>query len=159
MTPYFNTPERIASLKVAAKAWEGTPFMANAAVPKAGVSCQKLTGSILIATGHLPAGFQIPDEPMSWGHAHMDSILEKFMAENPDKFAPAAMPAYLTAQPGDVVGIHFGGCIHHCGLVLDANGKFIHCVRSRASGVQYSSLKEAVFMRMVKRVWRPITNP
>ena len=155
MTPYFNTSERIALLAPAAKAWERTPFMPNAAIPQAGVSCQKLVGSILIATGALPAGFDLPDEPMAWANAQTESLVEKFMAAHPDVFAPVAMPAYLTAQPGDVVGIHFGGCIHHCGLVLDAKGKFIHAVRG--PGVQYSSLKEAVFMRMVKKIWRPVT--
>jgi len=157
MTPYFNTPTRIASLLPAAKVWEGTPFVPNAAIPKAGVSCQKLVGGILITTGHLPAGFVLPDEPMSWANAHKDSILVKFMAANTDKFLPVPLPAYCNALPGDVLGIHFGGCIHHCGLVLTAEGKFIHVVRTRNAGVQYSSLKDATFMRLVKAVWRPVT--
>ena len=156
MTPFFNTPARIQQLDEASTAWLGTPFMPNAAVKGAGVSCQKLVGSLLIECGHLPAGFTIPDEPMSWGNAHTDSLLVKFMAAHPDKFSPVPLPAWATAAPGDVLGIRFGGCIHHCGLVLEAGGKFIHCVRMRTGGVQFSQLREPVFMKMVKAVWRPI---
>ena len=156
MIPFFNTPERLEQLKAVAQSWIGTPFVPNAAVKGAGVSCQKLVGSILIECGHLPAGFKLPDEPMGWANAHADSLIVKHMEANPTLFSPVPLPAYLTAQPGDVLGIRFGGCIHHCGIVVAAEGKFIHCVRNRAAGVQYSHLGEAVFMRMVKAVWRPV---
>ena len=164
MTPFFNTPERIASLVVIAKSWEGTPFMPNAAVKGAGVSCQKLVGHILIEAGALAPDFPLPEEPMSWGNAQTDSLFEKFMAEHPERFALVPLPAFQTAAPGDVLGIQNGGCVHHCGLVLDAYGQFIHCIRLHGAsprhaglaGVMVSNLREPIFMRMVKKIWRPL---
>ena len=161
---FFNTPQRIASLAVIAKSWEGTPFMPNAAVKGAGVSCQKLVGHILIEAGALPVDFPLPEEPMSWGNAHTDSLFEKFMDERSEQFAPVPPPAWPNARPGDVLGIQNGGCVHHCGLVLDAAGSFVHCIRlhntsprhAGLSGVMTSSLLEPVFRRMVKRIWRPL---
>jgi len=154
MNPYFDSPERIAALKAAALPWLGTPFVPNAAIRGAGVSCQKLVGSILIETGALPAGFALPDEPMEWGQAHTDSLVEQFMAAHADRFALIDGPAFVVAQPGDVLGIRFGGCVHHCGLVLAEHGAFIHCIRGE--GVILGEIRDAVFMRMVKRVWRPL---
>ncbi len=153
MTPYFHTPERIVVLKRAATSWLGTPFVPNAAVKGAGVSCQKLVGSVLIEAGALPAAFTLPNEPMAWGHAHTDSLLEQFMARHADRFASVELPAYQNALPGDVLGIRFGGCVHHCGLVL-SEGNFVHCLRDR--GVIISHLCEPVYLRLIKKIWRPI---
>ena len=156
MTPYFNSPERIEVLKQAATSWLGTPFVPNAAIKGAGVSCQKLVGSILIEAGALPASFALPDEPMSWGQAQTESLVEKFMAANADRFELVEGPAFVDAEPGDVLGIRHGGCVHHCGLVLAEHGSFIHCIRGE--GVVLGEIRDAVFMRMVKRIWRPISN-
>ena len=153
MTPYFNTPERIAALKRAATSWLGTPFVPNAAIKGHGVSCQKLAGHVLMDAGFLPAGFELPAEPMNWSHAHTDSLLEQFMARHADCFALVELPAYQHALPGDVLGIRYGGCVHHCGLVL-SEGSFVHCLRDR--GVIISHLREAVYMRLVKTICRPL---
>jgi len=153
-TNFFSTSERIAALKVAALPWLGTPFVPNAAVKGAGVSCQKLVGGILIEAGALPLSFELPNEPMEWGQAHSDSLVEQFMAAHADRFALIDGPAFVVAQPGDVLGIRFGGCVHHCGLVLAEHGAFIHCIRGE--GVILGEIRDAVFMRMIKKVWRPL---
>ena len=155
MTPYFNSPERIAQLKASATQWLGTPFVPNACIKGAGVSCQKLVGAILAECGHLPPTLRIPDEPMDWGNAHCDSLVEKFMAGQTQLFGEVPLPAYLTALPGDVVGIRYGGCVHHTGLVIGADGQFIHAIR-RFGGVRFSHLREPVFMRLVQKIWRPL---
>ena len=150
---YFSTTERIKTLEQAAAGWRGTPFVPNAAIKGHGVSCQKLVGHILMDTGFLPAEFDLPAEPMNWSQAHTDSLLEAFMARHADCFALVNLPAYQHALPGDVLGIRYGGCVHHCGLVL-SNGSFVHCLRDR--GVLISHLSEPVYMRLVKKIWRPL---
>ena len=154
MTPYFSTPERLVDLRIAAKSWWGTPFVPNAAIKGHGVSCQKLAGLLLMEAGALPLNFELPSEPMNWSHANKDSLLEKFMDGHPDFFASVEGPAYLTARPGDVVGILYGGCVHHCGVVLHPNGDFIHCIRGH--GTIISHLRDAAYMRTVRRIWRPL---
>lgn len=150
---YFSTSERINALELAVESWLGTPFVPNAAIKGHGVSCQKLVGHILIESGFLPAGFELPAEPMNWSQAHNDSLLEQFMARHADRFANVELPAYQNALPGDVLGIRYGGCVHHCGLVLSV-GSFVHCLRDR--GVIISHLREPVYMRLVKKIWRPL---
>lgn len=152
-TNYFNSPERIASLSVAAKSWAGTPFVPNAAIKGHGVSCQKLAGLVLMEAGALPLDFDLPSEPMNWSHANKESLLEQFMDGQPEFFTAIKTPAYLNAQPGDVIGIFYGGCVHHCGVVLP-NGTFVHCIRGH--GVIISHLRDAAYMRTVRRIWRPL---
>ncbi len=152
MNPFFNTPEKIAALSVVANAWRGTPFMPNAAVKGAGVSCQKLVAAIYIETGVWPADKHIPEGPMDWSHAHKESLVEKFMAEQTEfvLVPPAQSPA-----PGDMLGIQIGGCIHHCGLLLTVGGRFIHCMRD-GLGVQVGCTRDATYLQRIKKVWRPV---
>lgn len=150
---FFSTPERVARLATAAKSWAGTPFVPNAAIKGHGVSCQKLAGLVLMEAGALPLYFELPSEPMNWSHANKESLLEQFMDGQPEFFTAIKTPAYLNAQPGDVIGILYGGCVHHCGVVLP-NGTFVHCIRGH--GVIISHLRDAAYMRTVRRIWRPL---
>ena len=150
MIPYFNHPARVAQLRLVADQWLGTPFMPNAAIKGAGVSCQKLIGAIYIETGALPANFTVPEGPMEWSHAHTDSLIAKFMETQPQFEMIESGPAL----PGDMVGIKLGGCVHHCGLVVGADGKFIHCLRSY--GVMFSSLRDASYLKRREKIWRPL---
>ncbi|HZV37012.1 MAG TPA: hypothetical protein VFB72_20720, partial [Verrucomicrobiae bacterium] len=83
MTPWFNTPERIAALQATAKAWDGTPFMPNACLRGHGVSCQKLAAGIYVDAGFFPAGTTVPDGPMDWSRAHKQSLIDKFLSTDP----------------------------------------------------------------------------
>jgi cell wall-associated NlpC family hydrolase len=150
--PYFNTPEKIAQLQFHAAQWLGTPFMPNAAVKGVGVSCQQLVGAIYKSTDVFPADFEIPEGPMDWSGAHKNSLVAEFMDAQPG-FQTLAFNLQ-TFLPGDMLGIKLGGCIHHCGLVVAADGKFIHCLRG--SGVVFSSLRDASYLSRIGKIWRPI---
>jgi hypothetical protein len=152
MNGYFHDQANLASLQKAAAGWIGTPFMPNAAIQGAGVSCQKLIGALYIEAGFLPAKFEIPEGPMNWSHAHKDSLIVKFMAE------PAQAAKFIIAdawQPGDMIGFHFLGCIQHCGVCIYPDGRFVHCLRDSA-GVMYSNLRDAGYMQRIGKIWRPI---
>jgi hypothetical protein len=149
MNAYFSNPENLARLAAVAAGWIGTPFMPNAAVRGAGVSCQKLVGALYVESGFIPAGFQIPEGPMDWSHAQKESLIVKFMDEHADKFTAAA-----SWQPGDMIGFKIGGCLHHAGVVLDADGKMIHCLRN--TGTIYSNLRDATYLSRIEKIWRPV---
>jgi len=150
MKAYFETPENLSKLQYHAMGWLHTPFMPNAAVKGAGVSCQKLVGSLYIEAHFLPLDFKIPEGPMDWSNAQKTSLIADFMDAQPQFEAIKG----TEAQPGDMVGFRLGGCVHHCGVKLFADGKFIHCLRNR--GVIISNLKDATYFGRIERVWRPM---
>jgi hypothetical protein len=149
VTPFYNTPERRAALEKAALAWLGTPFVPNACLRGHGVSCQKLAGSLYIETGFLPQGFEIPEAPMDWGHAHKNSLVKDFLAKL-DKFQAIERSSI---QVGDLIGFTEGGCIHHLGVVV-APSRFLLC--SRKEGTVIRRIDDAVYLRLRAAVWRPI---
>jgi cell wall-associated NlpC family hydrolase len=149
MKPYFANPELLARLQFHAGEWLGTPFMPNAAIKGAGVSCQKLVGALYRETGFFPADLAIPDGPMNWGVAQKQSLIADWVATHPELFA-----AVTDVQPGDLLGFRLGGCIHHSGVVLTTDGKFIHAMRDR--GCLLSSSQDATYLQRLEAIWRPI---
>jgi hypothetical protein len=149
MKAYFEIPENLAKLQYHAATWLHTPFMPNGAVKGAGVSCQKLVGSLYIESGVWPAGFVLADGPMDWASAQKTSLIADFMDKQPN-FQPVPSPA----QPGDMIGFKLGGCVHHCGIMLFADGKFVHCLRQR--GTIISNLRDATYFGRIERIWRPV---
>lgn len=148
--PYFNSVERLLKLQSVAESWRGTPFMPNAAIKGAGVSCQKLVSEIFIETGALPKSFSVPDGPMNWSHAHKDSLIEKFMATQTEFFTEG----FNVLAAGDMIGIQIGGCVHHCGIILNGSGFFIHCLRPH--GVLFNNAHDATYLGRIKKIWHPI---
>jgi cell wall-associated NlpC family hydrolase len=151
MSPFFADPQRITQLQKSARLWLGTPFMPNAAVRGAGVSCQKLVGSIYRELGAVPGDFQIPEGPMDWSHAQTKSLIAEFMATLP-MFQIVARDEKIL--PGDMVGFKIGGCLHHCGLVVTGELIFIHCLRGQ--GTVMNNLRDAAFLKRIEKVWRPV---
>jgi cell wall-associated NlpC family hydrolase len=154
MNAYFTSQLRRQQLLAEADSWKETPFMPNGCIKGAGVSCQMLVGSIYIATGVWPPDFKIPEGPMDWSHAHEDSLITPFMA---DEVAAGRFEEVLdsTAAPGDLVGFKYMGCLHHAGIVLSGSGAFIHCMRD-SKGVQYNNLRDATYLKRIERIWRPV---
>lgn len=147
MKPYFDSPEKIARLQFHAGEWIGTPFMPNACIMGAGVSCQKLVGALYQSAGFV-AGELVPDGPMDWSHAQTESLVEQFMDARRDFSQVTAW------QPGDLLGIKIHGCIHHCGVVVCTSGKFIHCLRGR--GTIFGNARDATYLQRIKKIWRPM---
>ena len=151
MNPFFNSPARITALQTTAAAWIGTPFYPNGAIQGHGVSCQKLVGRIYIESGWLPETFSIPDADMGWSNANTQSVVVEAVSSHPDKFAPLIG---VQLVPGDLVGFKIGGCVHHLGIVVDSEGKFIHSLRGY--GTTYSYVRDASFLSRLQNTWRPI---
>lgn len=150
MKAYFENEENLTRLQSAAQSWLHTPFMPNAGIKGSGVSCQMLLGQLYIESQLLPPDFKIPEGPMDWSVAQKTSLIAAFMDQQP-QFAVVPAPA----QPGDMIGFKLGGCVHHCGVMLRANGQFLHCLRNR--GVIISNLRDATYLGRVQNLWRPQT--
>ncbi len=150
---FFESPERIAQLQFHAGLWIGTPFMPHGSTRGGGVCCQRLVGSLYKELGFLPEAFEIPTGPMDWSHAQTKSLIADFMA-GCAHFAEIASAGSNGARPGDMVGFTLGGCLHHCGIVIAADGQFIHCLRG--PGVLFSSLRDASYMSRLEKIWRPL---
>ena len=151
MKPYFANPEAVARLQFHAGEWLGTPFMPNAAVMGRGVSCQKLIGELYVATGFWTRAQIIPDGPMAWSFAQTESLVEAAVAAVPEL---VVQPAGSSPAPGDLLGIKIGGCVHHCGLVVSMDGKFIHCLRG--PGTVLSDVRDATYQQRIEKIWRPM---
>ena len=153
MKAFFAEQAAELDLQLKAAAWVGTPFMPNAAVRGSGVSCQKLVGSIYIETGLLSEGFTIPEGPMDWGHANTESLITNFM-DKMECFQSIETKDSYQVMVGDMLGFKLGGCVHHCGIVVTKEGRFIHCLRN--IGVTVSNLRDASYLKRTERIWRPI---
>ncbi|MEI8288765.1 MAG: hypothetical protein WCH99_04785 [Verrucomicrobiota bacterium] len=151
MNAFFDSVEKQARLRAVAESWKGTKFMPNAAVKGSGVSCQTLVGAIYAEVGFMPAGFLAPAGPMNWSHAHKNSRIVAYMETLPQL---AALPAGTAYEAGDMVGFKLGACVQHCGIVLDAGGDFVHCMRPE--GVLFNTLKDATYMARIGKLWRPL---
>lgn len=156
MKPFFDTPEKIAQLQYHGAQWLGTPFMPHAAIRGAGACCQRLVGALYKECGALPAGFEIPTGPMNWSHAQTRSLIAEFVDAQPNfrRKDPADRCVGPFIQPGDMLGFKIGGCLHHCGICLAADGTFIHCIRG--PGVIMSNVNDATYLSRLERVWQPL---
>ena len=157
MTPFYNTLARKVALQEAAASWIGTPFMGNAAVKGAGVSCQTLAARIYIESGFLPKDFQIVTAPMEWSRAQTESLLVKSLNELPEYFAPLPLaPRASGLAPGDLLGFKIGGCVHHCAIFMDISGTIIHTLRGH--GTIYSTIQDATYLSRLENAWRPLAQ-
>ena len=88
---------------------------------------------------------------MAWSCAQTKSLVEKAVAEFPEL---VLQPAGSYPAPGDLLGIKVGGCVHHCGLVVSMDGKFIHCMRG--PGTVLSDVRDATYQQRIEKIWRPM---
>jgi hypothetical protein len=156
MNPWFNSVERLMRLEQVAESWRGTPFMANAAIKGAGVSCQKLVAAVYKECGFLPADFVADDGPMAWSRAQKESLIEKFMAEQTKYFASLDFPRDGRPRAGDMIGIRVEGCLHHSGVVFRADGEFVHVYINQT--VFFSNIHDATYWKRIAKIWRPILH-
>lgn len=150
MKPFFDTAAKIEQLRAVAESWRGTPWMPNAAIKGAGVSCQKLAGEIYRECGLTVP--EIPDGPMNWSQANTRSLIAEFV-DGLGFVEPIPFIAYVPSA-GDLVGFKIGGCVQHLGIMLDNRCAFIHAFRNQ--GVMFSELTDPAFFQRVGCIWRPI---
>lgn len=153
MSDYFTTTERLLKLQIVSESWRGTPFMPNAAIKGAGVSCQKLVTAIYKEAGFLPPEFEAPDGPMNWARAQKESQIVKFMASQTKYFSMLDFPGNQRPRAGDMLGFRIDGCVHHSGVMFSASD-FVHCWR--VSGVMFSAMHDASYLTRLAKIWRPV---
>ena len=153
MKSWFSTEEKIDALESSARAWVGTPFVANSRIkgPSGGTCCHMLAEQIYLDAG-LELPFVAPSGSMKWSDVSRTSLVAKFLDEQKETFQALEIDVEET-QVGDIVGFKIGGCVHHVGIVLK-DMKFIHCMRGLGTAI--FSLHSPTYKQRIKRIWRPL---
>lgn len=167
---WYDTPERLGRLQLAADSWLGTPWGQNSRVkgPGGGVSCQTLTGALHIEAGLLEE-FDIPAAPMNWALHNKESLVVPYMRGRPEfaeiwtfrdppkgeekdwaGYAKIGSPRLL---PGDVLGIKVQGCVHHMATVVD---RFEVLEAWMSEKVVRTPFNQRLYLRNLRHVWRPV---
>ncbi len=149
MTPYFNTPFRVARLRAVAEGWNGTPYCQNSAVRgrQGGVSCHNLIARVLIESGALPE-FTPPKNTSRGSGVRRKRLMLEFV-----KTVPQLQPSTEAIAPGDLILFSFG----HLAVALE-DGWMIHCLTDEI-GTVIGPWKDATWQSRVETVWRPMECP
>jgi cell wall-associated NlpC family hydrolase len=161
MTPYFETPERIAALDAEARTWIGTPFFAHSCAKgrDGGVDCVHLVQDILTTCGAMERQV-LPSFPMDWADHRSESVVlgvftnDSYFAEH---FVALPFPA-TQAEPGDILCFRMGACVHHIGLML-LGGHFIHALKPEGATIlplDVALAGQKVLGKIV-RLYRPVS--
>ena len=156
---YFDTPEKLAMLRTAARLVLHTPFCANSEAPgpDGGLDCVHTLNWVYRfcgAIGHLV----IPRQAMDAGqHTDRSALIEAFATwpHLRDRFTPVwradpgSQLSALGSQllPGDALCFLAGKVPHHGGIVLE-DGEFLHALRDH--GVHTMRLDASL------RGWQPL---
>jgi len=179
MQPYFNTPEKLASLTASASRWLGTPFRENSCVrgPRGGVSCHNLVAALYVETGALPP-FTVPrgsarrllHNPADTICAYIDTVLgAHFMPVGTLTPAPSPIGRGVAggrgegvslAQPGDMLVLREGNVGKHVAIVIPGaephhTPRIVHVLLH--GGVFFSELADATYASAILQIRRPIT--
>ncbi|HLX68854.1 MAG TPA: hypothetical protein VKV04_04420 [Verrucomicrobiae bacterium] len=160
--PFFNTPDRILRLNLAAAKWRGTPWRPNSSAAGVGVSCHNLPRALYIESQFLPESFpKIESLPAT---ATAENQMEAFLDGRPE-FEPLQPFNALTLQPGDLLGLFVpidnvgkrirNSCVNHLGVVLP-EGWFIHTLMKKNTDVDLYSVSP--WSQIIKAVWRPVVS-
>lgn len=156
MTPFFNTPERIAALVAAADALEGTPFAPGGCIagPRGGMCCHRSVIWVLEHAGFPVHQWQIADGPMTRGTHHVGSAMAAWLDTQSDRFMPLQMESWESLQAGDVLIIRNGVGSHHAALLL-AQGRVLQSFQQ--IGVHIVTGVYEQRRRLITHVYRPIS--
>lgn len=150
-------PERVAMLRAAFAAWERTPFFAGACVrgPQGGVDCVHLVRALLVE-----CGVRLPEISQAYRIDHASHSGRSDLVEWVETHAREAVREVEVAeigelQPGDVLGIRVGLCVHHAAIVLDER-RCGHVLQGYA--VTASPLGMIRKFGSLDHVWRPLED-
>lgn len=170
---YYDSPERIAALQVAAAALAGTPFFPNSEAPgpRGGIDCVHLLHWLYRESGAVDQ-VEIPRQTMDWGqHAERSLLIEAFdtwphlrerftcvWRRAPETFGDAAFsPPVEAILPGDALCFLAGKVPHHGGAALPG-GDVIHTLKS--PGAHIMQLKAVVrgwrVLGFLAAIYRPL---
>lgn len=141
----MRTPEELARLEAAARAWEGTPFCANSAVLGGGVCCHRLCCELYTGAGWLPALTVPAGAPTAQGRAMvewLDGAGSAFFSR-----------VFGEVEPGDLLGFRIRGEIRHLGVALPG-GRLAHS--TIGPGATIAPNLPRPLARRLGGVWRPL---
>lgn len=144
MTKLFIDSEQKAAQFVAhARAWIGTPYVADGSIQSAGASCSGAPWGILHSFGH-PA----PEPPRRAGLQKKDllPLMKSWLSARPELFLPIP---HDDLRIGDVLLFDCG--IGHLGVMVDRE-EFVHSWQTK--GVHATHI--ATERRRLVGAWRPI---
>lgn len=172
---YYDSPEKLARLRVAAAAVMGTPFFANSEVPgrAGGIDCVHLLNWVHRACGAIDQ-VAIPRQRMDHGqHSGHSLLIEAFetwpeltarfsrvwrRTDEPEEAPLAELRAALL--PGDTLCLRAGRVPHHGGLMLEG-GALLHTLRGE--GVHTIPLGAVIrgwrILGRLEAVYRPLPRP
>ncbi len=151
--PYFSTPERIAALRAEVGRWIGTPFAAHANICGAGVDCVQFAAAVFLKLGIIKS-FEPGRYTLDGGLHSKTSALVTWFETSVDFMA--IDPA--TAVAGDILCFASTkyarpAIAHHAAISLGNRG-FAHAMPRY--GVQYRSLSDPVWTRLLTCAFRPV---
>lgn len=145
MTPYFDSPERIAALHAELRRWEGTPYVANTAVCQAGGDCVRTADAILRGCGWTRTlewpRYQSTGEDADRLLAALDAVPELSSGERP--------------APGDVI---VGKSVRHGNphlAIYEGDGFLWHMSSTGKTGWARRHIQVAARAWQLLAVYRP----
>lgn len=152
MTPYYNTPERIAALHAEALTWLGTPFRTNGRAKGKAVDCHNLCYAIQRHTGAWPE-FEVPRGKSGIAGQLQVRRMSNFLETRPE----SVLVKDRQPLPGDIVTGNTVGGEYHMGLYLGTvNGQPHTVIMASPRGVTLSTLADPTLRHKIVAVWRPI---
>ncbi|MBN2069580.1 MAG: C40 family peptidase [Opitutales bacterium] len=136
MKPFFCLPSRQERLWEVAQSWEGTPFRVHnrARGPRGGVDCGNLIQELLLECGFIETRLKLPTPPIDYGQHNTASLICKFI-ERISGMDDLFSIIEDKPQPGDILGIRVGQCVHHIVMVLPDN-QFIQATKKHGVTIQ-----------------------
>jgi cell wall-associated NlpC family hydrolase len=136
MKPFFCVPIRQERLWEAAQSWEYTPFRVHnrAKGKRGGVDCGNLIQELLLESGFIQRRVPLPTPPIDYGQHNTASLICQFIesiSETDGLFAIVEDKP----QPGDILGIRVGQCVHHIVMALPDN-QFIQATKKHGVTIQ-----------------------
>ncbi|MFA5263050.1 MAG: hypothetical protein WC378_04440 [Opitutaceae bacterium] len=112
--PWFQPQERQDALESAARAWEGTPYFANAASRGHGVGCVNLVHELFFEAGAITKRIELPIYQTDYAHHSTQTQLLRFLMDHPDLTGRLLfVPVQGRRLPGDLFGVRSGHVDHH----------------------------------------------
>jgi NlpC/P60 family putative phage cell wall peptidase len=107
-----------------ARTWLGVPYE-HRGVTRGGCDCTGLLIGVARDLGYLK-NYRLRKYPVDW---NLHGMADNYIAEQLGRFAIEIPNG--RAEAGDILIFHFGKCLAHCGILVDAEKMLmIHCYRT-----------------------------
>lgn len=173
--PFFNTPERILRLNLAAERWRGTPWRANSMAAGVGVSCHNLPRALYMESQFA----EMPQIVSTPAVATATNEMETFLDARPEfeRVRSAERGLRNKLLPGDLLGLFIPmdnvgrrlrqRVVNHLGVFLGnqkseiknqgSEGWFVHTLMKKNTDVDLITVPP--WSQILVAAWRPVEKP